>query len=166
MNASFLAPIKHKKFIVTNWRFTNVVPKKILHKIILFLNPFIKAKSIYVPQEDIQTYFNACDLVFIPRIDSMNSGILFLALGFGKVVIGPSVGNVQDVLKLTGNPIYIPNDKKSIISAFKQGYNLSKGSKQGEKNKAFAEKELSDEVIIKEYIDLYTELISKKINND
>lgn len=74
----------------------------------------------FIENRDIQYYFKASDVVFIPRSGQLNSGVIFLALAFGKPVIGPARGNMEEVLKAFGYPVFEPEDNVSIVSALKK----------------------------------------------
>lgn len=70
-----------------------------------------------IPDEKVDVYVKAADAVFIPRYEALNSGNVFLGFTFGKPVIGPDVGNIGEVLALTGNPTFDPRHAKSIARA-------------------------------------------------
>lgn len=70
-----------------------------------------------------ETYFCACDIVFIQRFSVLNSGNLPMGFGAGCVVVGPNVGNVGSILNKTGNPIFNPYDIDSIVLAIKKQRN-------------------------------------------
>lgn len=67
-----------------------------------------------VPDERVDAYVKAADAVFIPRYEALNSGNVFLGFTFGKAVLGPHIGNIGEVLALTGNPTFDPADPRSI----------------------------------------------------
>lgn len=68
---------------------------------------------------------SAADLVFIPRIDILNSGNVFLGLTFNKIVVGPAVGNIEEQLKELDLPVFDPKKRKSVIVALNKGISLS-----------------------------------------
>jgi len=55
-------------------------------------NPGIKIHAFSVPDDDLQTYFAASDLVILPFKQVLNSGSVLLAMGFGKPVVAPRIG--------------------------------------------------------------------------
>ncbi len=55
------------------------------------------------------------DVVISPRLDSLNSGIIYLALTLNKPVIGPRIGNMAEILTLLKCPSFIPNDEKTFV---------------------------------------------------
>ena len=59
-------------------------------------------------------WLSASDIVFIQRIEILNSGNLPLAFSAKKKVVGPDVGNVGEILNETGNYVFNPNDRSSV----------------------------------------------------
>ncbi len=62
-----------------------------------------------------------CNSIVIPRVDSLNIGNVFLCFTFARQVIGPDIGNIGEVLKITGNPVYDPKN----ISILKEAFELN-----------------------------------------
>jgi len=52
----------------------------------------------YVPNEDVEIYFAACDLVVLPYLSATQSGIVQISYGFGRPVIVTRVGGLPDVV--------------------------------------------------------------------
>lgn len=95
----------------------------------------IYASLYMIKDEDVASCFNAADIVFIQRNEILNSGNLPLGFSAGKIVIGPKRGNVETILKDTGNPVFIPGNEESLVNAVKQAIELYKdGNRQGDKN--------------------------------
>ena len=67
-------------------------------------------------------YFAASDVVLIARKKILNSGNLPLGYYFGKPVVGPDVGDVGEILRETGNPVFDVCEPSSvgraIVAAF------------------------------------------------
>ena len=78
-----------------------------------------------IPKEELELKMSAADLVFIPRIDILNSGNVFLGLTFNKIVVGPAVGNIEEQLKELDLPVFDPKKRKSVIVALNKGISLS-----------------------------------------
>jgi hypothetical protein len=70
----------------------------------------INRNVIYRPGEvdfhRIRDLVCACDVLLIPRLRSLNSGLLQLGFTYGRVVLGPAIGNVGKELQDTGNPAF------------------------------------------------------------
>jgi glycosyltransferase involved in cell wall biosynthesis len=50
-----------------------------------------------VSDEELQTYYNACDVVALPFRQVLNSGSLLLAMSFGCPVVAPRLGSIPEV---------------------------------------------------------------------
>jgi len=58
----------------------------------------VRVDARFVPDDEIQLYMNAADLVALPYADvPMNPGSLILAMGFGKPVISPAKGATPEI---------------------------------------------------------------------
>lgn len=53
---------------------------------------------------------SVADIALLQRVKILNSGSLPLNFYFGNVVVGPDVGNVGEILKKTGNPVFNVED--------------------------------------------------------
>lgn len=60
----------------------------------------------YIPDDDIQLYMNAADIVVLPYKDVLTSGAAILAMSFGKPIIAPSIGCITDTLDNKGSFLY------------------------------------------------------------
>ena len=90
---------------------------------LLFCKGFIHRAS-WLRRNDFQVLLSSSDFVFIHRPDSLNSGNIALGFTYGCTVIGPSTGNIGEVLKDTKNYVYEysynSNDvRRVLISALK-----------------------------------------------
>lgn len=94
------------------------------------------AKKI-MSDPEVALHFAAADVVFIQRLDELNSGNVPMGFLFGKVVAGPDVGNIGEWLRATGNPVFAANRPDSVRSALGEALCLS-AADRGEKNRAFA----------------------------
>ena len=74
--------------------------------------------------DDFSLMMSAADIVVVPRIEILNSGIVFLGLTYNKIVVGPNQGNITEHLKLFNYPIFDPKSSKSINQAINQAITL------------------------------------------
>lgn len=117
----------------------------------------LRFTSQYLSNAMTEKYFTACDLVFIQRLNILNSGNLPMGFHAGKVVVGVNAGNVGSILKETGNPTFEANNVDSAKYAIEKAISLTYEG-LGEKNKVLAEKEWSTEAVTKKLIDVYQNL--------
>ena len=52
----------------------------------------------FVPDDELQTYFNACDITVLSYAEVLTSGSAMLSLSFGRPVIAPAIGFMRDVI--------------------------------------------------------------------
>ncbi len=121
-----LIPVSPKTLLVPRWR--KASKNKIyvfIHNFFIlgwdyifniFTNKYILSDD-FVSENDVQVYFNSSDLLFIPRIDSLNSGIPFINSIFGLNLIGPEVGNIAESVLSFGGILYNPADLQSLNQA-------------------------------------------------
>lgn len=82
-------------------------------------------------------YYGASEICMIHRKRTLNSGNVPMAMMMGKVVVGPNVGNVGDLLVKCNNPVFDPANPSSLYSAVLCGLELAKED-LGVKNKEYA----------------------------
>lgn len=63
------------------------------------MEPYIDVKDGYAPDNEVEKYFAACDLVVLPYESATQSGIVQIAYGFEKPVVVTNVGGLPDVVK-------------------------------------------------------------------
>lgn len=59
----------------------------------------IRLIATFIPEDDLQTYYNASDLVVLPFDKVENSGSAIMAMGFKKPIIAPKMGVLKKRLK-------------------------------------------------------------------
>ena len=105
-----------------------------------------------IPDDLMQCYYCAADVVLIQRLDILNSGNLPMAFAAGRVVVGPDVGNVGQILRETGNFTFDPQQAESAVEAL---HAALRTSSKGEENKVYAAKHWSTEMTAKKMLEYY-----------
>ena len=105
-----------------------------------------------IPDDLMQCYFCAADVVLIQRVDALNSGNLPMAFHAGKVVVGPDVGNVGQILRETGNFTFDPHDIRSAVSALQKA--LTETTK-GKENRTYATEHWASDLIATSLLKFY-----------
>ena len=136
-------------------------PKKLVTR--LYHTLYYRLKGIQfsneaIPDDMMQYYFCAADVVLIQRLDILNSGNLPMAFHAGKVVVGPDVGNIGPILHETGNFTFDPEHAKSAIDALK---NALVATSKGNENKVYASKYWSSNLIAATFLRYYQQAIYK-----
>ena len=76
----------------------------------------------FIPDDQVEPYFTAADVVVIPYVDIFQSGVPFLAFSFGLPVIATDVGSLrEDVTSETGL-LCRPKDPADLARAVKDFY--------------------------------------------
>jgi glycosyltransferase involved in cell wall biosynthesis len=71
----------------------------------------------YIPDDQLYRFFDTADVVIVPRINEIESGIPSLSLTFGTMVAAPSRGSYREHLEGTTNPLYEPGNPESLALA-------------------------------------------------
>jgi glycosyltransferase involved in cell wall biosynthesis len=79
----------------------------------------------FVPNDEIQFYMNAADVVTLPYQDILTSGSVLLAMSFGRPVITPNLGCIPAVAGNKGNFIYEPGSTGALQAALKSANSAS-----------------------------------------
>lgn len=81
----------------------------------------------YVPDDEIELYFAACDIVVLPYESATQSGVIQIAYGFNKPVIATNVGGLVEVV-LDDRTGYIvkPNNPGEIAKAVNRFFTENK----------------------------------------
>lgn len=100
------------------YKFKNIFNRPIFKK---NLNPSYFFDYRFKSHEELALMMSASDIVFIPRIEILNSGNVFLGLTYDKIIIGPDQGNIKEHLEIFGFPIFNPYSTKSVKKALSDG---------------------------------------------
>jgi glycosyltransferase involved in cell wall biosynthesis len=80
-----------------------------------------------VPDDQLQFYFNACDVVALPFKQVLNSGSLLLAMSFGCPVVAPRMGSIPEVACPEGWFGYDAEDMDGLSVALSNALRASGG---------------------------------------
>lgn len=80
----------------------------------------IKTFLQFVPDDEIEVFMNASDIVVLPFNEILNSGSVILAMSFGKAIICPNIGSIPEILDENGSFLYNPNDRSGLFNALNQ----------------------------------------------
>jgi glycosyltransferase involved in cell wall biosynthesis len=73
----------------------------------------------HVPDDAVQLYMNACDVVVAPFRDVLTSGSVVLAMSFGKPCIVPRIGCLASMMQGAGELTYDPDEPDGLSRAIR-----------------------------------------------
>lgn len=106
-----------------------------------------------ISREKLSYFLSAADVLISPRIDSLNSGVVYMGYTFDKIVIAPAIGNIKETMKANDYPVFEPLNTASIVLSMKEA--LSK--KGNEKHKKYPD----NKQIAEQHYFLYKELCNE-----
>lgn len=114
----------------------------------------------FMDNKELSILMSASDIVFVPRLNTLNSGILFLGLSFDKTIVGPRVGNLTEVLNLFNCYSYDPFNLESVKESLNAAVNNldSKIMKTSKKNEL---KFFEPKYLAKQFDDYLVEILEK-----
>jgi hypothetical protein len=151
--------IQNKTFLCTSWNIEGIessIYNKLRRKLIN-TNKKFKVFNSFVSNDNIQTYLNAADVLIVPRIESLNSGLVYLGLSFGKILIAPAIGNITEIIEQTNNLLFDPLNNKSLVSAMEKAISL-KDTNLDYKNRVYAKEQGDWGMIAKQHKAFYGQL--------
>lgn len=121
-------------------------------------DPRFRTHEGYIPDDEVQLYLRAADVLIIPREGVLNSGNVALGFTFGQVVVGPDEGVIGEVLHKTGNPVYEPGDAYSLARAL--GSVIGDDTQIGDQNRAYAMEEMDWNKVASGHVDVYRNVLT------
>ena len=112
----------------------------------------------HVSDKMLPYFYGASDVCLIQRNRILNSGNLPMGFYMGKVVVGPDIGNVGQILKDCNNPVFTPNSIDSLFEAVSSALTMNEQC-LGNKNAIFARDNLATSVIAGKLLNVYKELV-------
>jgi hypothetical protein len=74
----------------------------------------------YIPDEEIERYFEAADVTLVLRIKDLGSGIIGMGMTFGKLILAPDHDAFPEYLGNTENVFYKSGDYSSLAMAIER----------------------------------------------
>lgn len=138
-----------------------------INKSISFILKYIKYKYLgvryagFLNNKELNEWLCASDIVFIQRKDILNSGNVVLAFSAKKIVVGPEVGNVGEILKETNNFVFNPYQRETVRKATIEAIeNRKRTNVIGNKNYEYARLNWTTSVVCKNIISKLEELLN------
>jgi glycosyltransferase involved in cell wall biosynthesis len=81
------------------------------------VHPFVIVHPRTIPADEMQLFLGAADIVVLPYLRSLNSGVLMLAFTFGVPVVAPAVGGMIEVVTPETGRTFDPADEDGLRRA-------------------------------------------------
>lgn len=120
----------------------------------------IKTILDFVPDEDVQIYMNAADVVILPYKNILTSGAAILAMSFGKPIVAPAVKCIADTFDEKGGFLYQKTESLIDVMGSVLKENRKTLKNMGEYNLKLARR-LSWDDIAKTTYDVYLDCMKK-----
>jgi beta-1,4-mannosyltransferase len=78
-------------------------------------NKRVRIDAWYIPDGELQNYMLACDAVVLPYLESLTSGAAVAALGFGRPVVAPRMGYLNDIISEKNGILYNSDNKDGLL---------------------------------------------------
>lgn len=85
-------------------------------------DPRIETRFSFVPDDRIQFYLNAADVLVLPYRKILNSGSAHLGLSFGTPVVAPKIGCLPETLPPENDFLYDPDVDYGLSRALRHAY--------------------------------------------
>ncbi len=109
--------VPQAKLLIVGKPSNNEIANKIREK--CDMNKNIKLVFEFIPDDEVQVYMNAADVAVLPYRNILTSGAVMLAMSFGKPVIAPAIGGIQDILDEKGSFIFDPSDSNGLVKGMR-----------------------------------------------
>ncbi len=115
----------------------------------------------WIDEEKISEIFNSHDIIVLPYISVDNSGLLHLAMSYGKIIIASEIGVITDLINNGENGLLFPaGDRKKLAQCIEEvTRDIDKYRPLGQRAAELMEKEHNLETIAKQHLELYHEFI-------
>jgi D-inositol-3-phosphate glycosyltransferase len=116
----------------------------------------------YVPDEDAGAYFHSADVVVLPHTEVSLSGVAWVALGFGRPIVGTNVGGLPDLIEEGMNGTLVaPGSSEALSQAIIRILNdPERLERMGERARAAFESRYSWARTADETLQLYRRLMN------
>ncbi|MEX0322345.1 MAG: glycosyltransferase [Puniceicoccaceae bacterium] len=74
----------------------------------------------FIPDNELVTYFSAADVVALPFRRILTSGSLLLALGYGKLIVGPRIPLLEEILGECPSHLFETDEEHGLSEAIRQ----------------------------------------------
>lgn len=100
----------------------NPADKQYIAEILKAIAPVYQIRLIQgsMQEKEVQTLFNAADVMVAPYLKTLNSGVALLAATFSKALIAPNIGGVGETFSIDSTLLYKPDEPHGLLNAMER----------------------------------------------
>lgn len=161
--------VENKVIVIPGWKKAakpSLVKSFIQRLIVEYRNQrFVKQDNVFtglgfLNKKEVENYFIASDLIFLPRVKEKNSGVLIYAYSLGRPVVGFETGNIGKILRGTKNYILKDNSTEAYTSFF-NNLKIEELEELGKSNYSYALQNWSWSKVVDKHVAAYRLLIAR-----
>jgi glycosyltransferase involved in cell wall biosynthesis len=119
--------------------------------------PNMRIFAQWIPDDEVQIFFNACDIVVLPYTQITTSGVIPLAYSFSRPVITSAIGGIKDVVNKKTGILVPPGEPDALKKAILQLFGMDFEG-MGRSAREFSDLHLAWEPIARKVERLYDEV--------
>jgi len=123
-------------------------------------DPRITTRIDFLPDDELQVYLNAADVIAFPFRAIFTSASVLLAMSFGRAVIAPRRGCIAETVDEEGAILYDPTDENGLRSALRRAMSADLDA-MGAHNRARCA-EFDWGLIADATVDVYRSVVSRR----
>jgi beta-1,4-mannosyltransferase len=123
--------------------------------------PNVRIFAKWIPDEEVQVFFNACDIVVLPYTQITTSGVIPLAYSFSRPVVTSAIGGIKDVVNKETGILVPPGDPDALRRAILQLLGMDR-DEMGRAAREFSRRHLDWDPIARDMKKLYHKIIGCK----
>ncbi|WP_336328788.1 glycosyltransferase family 4 protein [Halovenus sp. HT40] len=100
----------------------------------------------YIPDDRVQYYMNAADVLVLPYRDILNSGAVYAGLSFGLPVVTPAIGCLPETVPPENEFLYDPTRDRALLQELERAYDQPDLASIGRANYEYAQDQSWDRV--------------------
>jgi glycosyltransferase involved in cell wall biosynthesis len=121
--------------------------------------PNVRIFAKWIPDDEVQVFFNASDIVVLPYTQITTSGVIPLAYSFSRPVVTTAIGGIKDVVDEKTGILVPPGDPDALRRAIIRLFGMDLEG-MGKEAREFSRRHLDWTPIARNMKDLYLNLLA------
>jgi glycosyltransferase involved in cell wall biosynthesis len=123
----------------------------------------VKLHVKWIPDDEIQVYFNSSDIVVLPYTEITTSGVIPLAYAFSRPVVTTDIGGIRDIVTADTGILVPPENAEALKQAIERIFRMDY-TEMGKKACDYARKEFSWQSNARKIAEFYASVVSQQKN--